>query len=155
VPANGVRLVRSYVRLHRLAIASSVRFWIEACELVCVLQLWKGGRPLDIGKQQGGNWHFPGSTYHILICNKLVFTIDTSQPREAGNVVTDGIVKPSIQDIHSRYQFKTSIQDINSRHPFKISIQDIHSRYQFKTSFHLIPHIDLPGLANGHPNLSD
>jgi hypothetical protein len=93
------------------------------------LQLWKGGRPLDIGKQQGGNWHFPGSTYHILICNKLVFTIDTSQPREAGNVVTDGIVKPSIQDIHSRYQFKTS--------------------------FHLIPHIDLPGLANGHPNLSD
>ena len=47
-----------------------VRFWIEACVLVCVLQLWMGGRPLDIGKQQGENWHFLGSTYHILICNR-------------------------------------------------------------------------------------
>src|SRR5436853_3143389 len=47
----------------------NVRFWIEAYELVCVLQLWMGGKPLDIGKQQGGNQHFLDSTYHILICN--------------------------------------------------------------------------------------
>ena len=28
---------------------NSVRFWIEACELVCGLQLWRRGKPLDIG----------------------------------------------------------------------------------------------------------
>src|SRR5437763_11190508 len=45
----------------------TVRFWIEACELVCRLQLWKGRRPLDKSKQQGGNQHLAIITYHILM----------------------------------------------------------------------------------------
>src|SRR5947207_11522177 len=32
-----------------------------------------GGKPLDISKQQGGNWRFLGNICHILICNKCIF----------------------------------------------------------------------------------
>ena len=53
--------------------------------------------------------------------------VDTSQLRWAEDAVIDGIVKTSIQDINSRHHFIS----------FRISTYGV------------------PGLTNGHPNLSD